>query len=81
MSNSNITFVLNRAGVRELLRSPQMQNIIREKAEAKAIACGQGYEASVRVGVNRAYANVYPATKEAYQDNLDNNTLEKVIRS
>lgn len=81
MSSSDITFVLNPAGVRELLRSPQMQSIIREKAEEKAMACGQGYEASVHVGVNRAYANIYPATKEAYQDNLDNNTLEKVIRS
>lgn len=81
MSNSDITFVLNPAGVRELLKSPEMQRILQDAADAKAAACGQGYEASVKVGANRAYANIYPATKEAYHDNLDNNTLEKVIRS
>ena len=81
MSNGNITFVLNPAGVRELLRSQEMQNILQSAADVKAAACGQGYEASVHVGVNRAYANIYPATKDAYHDNLDNNTLEKVIRA
>ena len=76
-----IRFKLNSAGVQELLKGEAMQNILRENAEQKAAAAGDGYEASVNVGQKRAYANIYPATDEAKIDNLENNTLEKVIRS
>lgn len=76
-----IKFELNSAGVRELLKSSEMQSIIDGHAQAKAKQAGNGYEADTRIGKKRAYANIYPATLEAAYDNLDNNTLEKVIRS
>lgn len=81
MSSKILRFELNESGVRELLQSKAMQSILRDKAEEKARLAGSGYESDVHLGKNRAYANVYPATKEARQDNFDNNTLEKVIRS
>ena len=80
MSNL-IRFELNSEGVKELLQSPEMQNILEEYAKAKAEEAGEGYDAAVHLGKRRAYANIYPATKEAAYDNLDNNTLEKVIRT
>lgn len=76
-----IRFELNKQGVRELLQSQKMQDVLEYYAEEKAKEAGDGYTTDVHVGKNRAYANIYPDTKEAYFDNLDNNTLEKVIRS
>lgn len=76
-----LKFKLNKKGVRELLRSQEMQNVLEGFADPKVQSAGDGYAAEVHVGKNRAYVNIYPDTKEAYFDNLENNTLEKVIRS
>ena len=78
---TNVEIKLNSEGVQELLKSDEMQALLSELASSKVEQAGEGYEYSVKVGQRRAYANIYPASKEAYQDNLDNNTLEKVIRS
>lgn len=75
-----VGFKLNSNGVRELLKSPEMQDIIDGYAQEKAHQAGAGYEADVRIGKKRCYANIYPITVEAAYDNMDNNTLEKVIR-
>lgn len=76
-----IVFKLNRSGVRELLQSDAMQGVLSSAAAGKAMEAGDGYSYETHVGKNRAYANIFPDTKEAYHDNLENNTLEKVIRS
>ena len=81
MSSKLIKFELNSAGVAELLKSNEMQEILKGHGEAKAARAGAGYDADVHVGKRRAYCNIHPASKEAYQDNLKNNTLEKVIRT
>lgn len=78
---SKIQFELNSDGVQELLKGSAMQGILQQYANQKAGQAGTGYAASVRVGQRRAYANIYPATDKARRDNLENNTLEKVIRS
>lgn len=77
---NGVVFKLNSAGVRELLQSAKMQEILSSYASSKASAAGEGYSYDVKVGNRRAYANIYPDTKEAYYDNLEHNTLEKVIR-
>lgn len=74
-------FELDRNGVKALLKSSEMQSILAEYGNMKAMQAGEGYVADVHVGQNRAYCNIHPDTKEAYNDNLTNNTLEKVIRS
>lgn len=79
MSSKLIRFELNREGVRELLRGEAMQGVLMEYAQGVANSAGDGY--STWVGPNRANVSVTTATEEAYQDNLENNTLEKVIRS
>lgn len=73
-------FKLNGAGVRELLQSGAMRNILSAEASRKASQAGTGYSSEVHIGQKRAYANIFPNTKEAVQDNYENNTLEKVIR-
>lgn len=81
MSSKSVKFKLNSAGVQELLKSGAMKSVLSQNAAKKANAAGEGYASSVHIGQKRAYANVYPETKEAAFDNLENNTLEKVIRS
>jgi hypothetical protein len=74
---SKVKFELNRAGVRELLRSQEALNVCRTHADAVRNRAGEGYEVSTYVGANRANASVYAATYEARRDNYENNTLLK----
>lgn len=83
---SSIKFKLDKKGVKELLKSQEMENIIEKAAEEKARQADAmggvtGYEAATHKGKNRVYANVFPNSKDAFFDNLENNTLEKVIRN
>lgn len=75
---SDFKFVLNRAGVRELMQSQEMQDVLVEFAGQVAENAGDGYD--VYIGTNRANVSVVTATDEAAADNLDHNTLEKAIR-
>ncbi len=75
---SDFKFVLNTAGVRELMQSPEMQDVLVEFAGQVAERAGDGY--SVYVGTTRANVSVRTETEEAMADNLDHNTLEKAIR-
>ena len=74
---SRVKFVLNGAGVRELLRSQEAMNVCRTYADAVRNRAGEGYEISTYVGTNRVNASVYAATYEARKDNYENNTLLK----
>ena len=74
-------FELNREGVANLMKSADMQAVLQGYASIKAAQAGAGYESAVHVGQFRAYANIYPNTREAVHDNWDHNTLEKVIKS
>lgn len=73
-----VKFVLNRAGVRELLKGKEMQDVLVSFATSVKERAGDGYD--VYIGPNRANVSVGTATEEAEQDNYDNNTLEKAIR-
>ena len=74
---SKVKFELNRAGVRELLRSPEALSVCQTYAGAVRNRAGEGYEVDTYVGKNRANASVYAATYEARKDNYENNTLLK----
>lgn len=75
---ANFKFKLNRSGVRELLKSAEMQAVLMNYAEGISSRAGAGY--SVHVGRNRANVSVQTATKEAAKDNLDNNTLLRRLK-
>lgn len=72
-------FELNTAGVGELLKSAEMRNLVQSLGEQKAREAGPGYAASTHNSGQRMICNVYPNTKEAATDNIENNTLLKVI--
>ena len=73
-------FKLNYAGVGQLLKSAEMQNVLEEKATAIKNRCGDGYEQDIYVGKNRANAMVFAETFEAKRDNMKNNTILKAVR-
>ncbi|HJB24221.1 MAG TPA: hypothetical protein H9946_08765 [Candidatus Jeotgalibaca pullicola] len=74
-------FKLNYAGVGQLLKSAEMQNVLEEKATAIKNRCGDGYGQDIYVGKNRANAMVYPDSYAAKRDNMKNNTILKAVRS
>lgn len=72
---SKVRFELDRAGVRALMRSPEMQAVLKARADTVKDRCGDGYEAYV--AQTRAVAVVETATRQAVDDNSANNTLLK----
>lgn len=76
---SKVYFVRNPSAFAELMKCPEMQDILRDTAETVRGRCGDGYEVSVYIGENRANASVVAETPEAKQDNWNNNTLLKAL--
>jgi hypothetical protein len=57
---------LNHAAIRRLLRSSEVQEDLKKRAERVAAEAGPGYEVlGPHVGRNRAVVTVAPATEEA----------------
>lgn len=72
---SKVRIKLNSAGIRELLRSAEMQALLGEKAAEVAGRAGAGYDSDTYLTGGRAVASAFTASREAVRDNLDNNTL------
>ncbi len=77
---AKVKFKLNRAGVGQLLKSQEMQNVLNGYASAALGRLGDGYEADSFVGFDRAHATVRAVTPEARKENSENNTLLKAVR-
>lgn len=67
---------VNYAGVGELMRSREVQDMLKAEAEKRA---PDGCEVDVYVGRNRANARITAVTDEARRENLAGNTLRKAI--
>lgn len=78
---SESKFVLNRAGVAELMKSAEMQAILKDKATAIRNRCGDGYEQDIYVGKNRANAMVSAETIKAKRSNAKHNVLLKAVNA
>lgn len=76
---SDIKIKLNRNGVKSLLKSQEMQSVLKEKASTIRNRCGDGYKQDVFVGRNRANAMVSASSYKAKKDNLKNNTILKAV--
>lgn len=76
-----VKFKLNLPGLNELMKSPEMQNVLDEAGEKVAQIAGPDYAASPKTGRWIGFSNIYPNSKEAARDNYDNNTLIKALNS
>ena len=74
-----LKFKLNSAGVREILKSDGVYAECEKYAQKVQETAGAGYVAERRNYPERTGVAVYPSDKEAYYDNLNNNTLEKAF--
>ncbi len=76
---ANVKFVLNRAGVAELMRSDEMMKILRDHADRAQASLGAGYEVTTHVGPSRANAMVSAETFAAKRENLKSNSILKAV--
>lgn len=74
---SKVRIELNSSGIRTLLRSPEMQAVLKDRADTVKDRCGDGYESYV--APTRAVAVVETASRKAYDDNSASNTLLKAV--
>lgn len=73
---------LNSAGIRELLKSPELMAELERVGQKIASAAGEGYEVEVgSKGTTRGRVFVQPATPEAMRDNAENDTLLRALGS
>ena len=70
---------LNHEAVGELLKSSEMQELIKSYADEIAKRAGEGYESDTYNAGSRVIASAYTETEEAMEDNLENNTLLKAM--
>lgn len=77
-------FELDMKGLREILKSDSMQQIISQNVNsiaetASGMAGGAEYGSDTRVGDYDTIGTVFPASIEATVDNYENNTLLKAL--
>ena len=77
--SKNFKFELDRAGVRELLKSSEISGACEEVAAAAYAQLGDGYVMEPRNYPERSGYAIYPESREAEKDNLDNNSLLKAV--
>ena len=73
-------FELNEKGVQALLKSAEMEAILKERADKALRRLPAGYESDTHVGKNRVNASVWTKTASAVKDNSKNNSLLKAVR-
>ena len=70
---------LNHEAVGEMLKSSEMQELVKSYADEIAKRAGDGYASDTYNAGSRVIASAYTETEEAMEDNLENNTLLKVM--
>ncbi len=77
---SKATIKLDYHGIGEMLRGEEMERFVAEAGADRAKRAGSGYNFRTHNTGQRQAVNVYAETAEARADNLENNTLLKVLR-
>lgn len=80
MANKLTRIELSYSGIGELLKSDGMRDAVESAASEIAARAGNGYAYKAHISAQRWNANVYPADPEAWEDQMENNTLLKVLR-
>lgn len=70
---------LNSAGVKALLRSPEILADLRARAERIAAAAGEGFEADSMIGRSRARADVFTETFAARRAEATGRALTRAV--
>jgi hypothetical protein len=76
---AKVKFELNRAGVRDLLKSKEMMDICAEYANNALGRLGDGYSVNTYTGQNRVNAEVLAESFAAKRENSKSNTIIKAV--
>lgn len=76
---SKVKFELNRAGVREILQSQEIIDVLEGYADEVIRKCDGNYETSAMVGRNRANVSVMTSDSDTYYKNLNDNEVLKAL--
>lgn len=71
---------VNYAGVGQLLKSKEMQDMLESRASEIKNRCGDGYETDTYIAGTRVIASVYTGDFDAMRDQKNNNTLLKALK-
>jgi hypothetical protein len=74
-----VEFVIHKNGVKDLLKSQEVQNMLATKAAGIAARAGDGFTSGVRVGADRARAYVLPDTYVARRRQAKHHLLERAV--
>lgn len=72
-------FVLNRSGVKQMLKSSEIMGVCEQYASDIVGRLGAGYEVSTHTGRNRVNASVAAVTYEAKREVMENNSILKAV--
>jgi hypothetical protein len=74
-----VEFVIHKNGVKDLLKSQEVQDMLATKAAGIAARAGDGFTSGVRVGTDRARAYVLPDTYVARRRQAKHHLLERAV--
>lgn len=77
----DVKFKLNLPGLRELMKSPEMQSALDAAGERVANIAGSDYATEGKTGRWMGFSNIYPNSKRAAHENFKDNTLLKALQS
>ena len=74
-----VEFAIHKNGVKELLKSQEVRDMLATKAAIIAARAGDGFTSGVRVGTDRARAYVLPETYAARRRQAKHHLLERAV--
>lgn len=77
---AKVNFVLNRSGVRALMKSPEIMAACKAHADATRSGLGNGYRVTTRTGKTRVNAEVAAYTQKARKECYETNSILKALR-
>ena len=76
---AKVKIELNSSGIRQLLKSELMGQMLKQQAEQVRARCGSGYSTDLYQASSRVIAGVFAETAEAAKQNSRENTLLKAL--
>lgn len=76
---AKVKIELNSSGIRQLLKSEEVGQMLKQQAEQVRARCGSGYRTDLYQASSRVIAGVFAETAEAAKQNSRENTLLKAL--
>lgn len=76
---AKVKIELNSSGIRQLLKSEEMGQMLKQQAEQVRARCGSGYSTDLYQASSRVIAGLFVETAEAAKQNSRENTLLKAL--